>query len=543
MAVAFPAARWIVLAALALWAWIGRSHLASWLRARARSLIRERLGGYRQRVNHVDTLLPTQLSPNEEGPRVAVVGGGLAGVAAAEALGARGFRVTMYEANEHLGGKLGAWEHTFPDGESRPMEHGFHAFFDNYYNLNAFLDRLGLREGFTRCDDYVILRRDGSTLSFGGIDRTPLLNLIDLGARGLYDPAALLRLSLQPRTRDRLNDLLTWHPEETFERLDDLSFADWAREAQIPDTMKSAFTAVARAYFAEAEDMSMAELVRSFHGYLLGSDAGLAYAYPSDDHRTSLWQPIQQHLEAQGVQIRLSKPVQRIERQKNGRIRVEGQPYDHVIVAADLPGVRAMLTPDSIGAEDPDLLQRLEQISPRDRYAVLRLWCDRDIRASLPDFTFTERLICLDSVTACHRSQKVWRAWTEQHGGAVLELHVYRVPDELTSPDSIRSAMLDDLHQHFPETRGATIEREVFYVKQDFTPYHTGLHAFRPATRTGIQGLVLAGDWVKLRPAVMLMEGAFTSGLMAANEVLRERGLREVPVYGPAERGVLHGLV
>lgn len=521
-------------------AWLWRHTLGGLARRAVRAWVRGRLHGYRRRVNVVDTLQPAHL----DAPRqVAVVGGGLAGVAAASTLARRGFEVTLYEAADHLGGKLGAWTHTFDDGVERPMEHGFHAFFDNYHNLDAFLRELGVREAFTREDDYVIQQRDGTTLRFGGIDRTPLLNLIDLGARGLYDPRELARLSLGRDTRDRLNDLLTWHPTETPARLDDVSFDAWARAARIPPSMRSAFTAVARAYFAEAQDMSMAELIKSFHGYLLGSDAGLAYSYPADDHGLTLWAPITEHLTTLGVQIRLGRRIDGISRQKNGRLRVAGRPYDHVVLATDVRGTLGILDQSEVAAEDPELVRRVHAVQPRDRYAVLRLWCDKDVRATVPPFTFTERRTALDSVTACHRSQATFRREHAQTGAVVLELHCYRVPDDLKTEADIRAALLSDLAAAFPETAGMQIEREIFYVKDDFTPYHTGLDRHRPGTVTGIDGLVLAGDWVKVAPAVMLMEAAFTSGLLAANTILSREGLREQPVYAVPEHGVLYGLV
>src|SRR5579863_1567943 len=49
-------------------------------------------------------------TPAPDGPSVAVVGGGLAGLTAALRLAQRGFAVTIYEANETLGGNLSANE-------------------------------------------------------------------------------------------------------------------------------------------------------------------------------------------------------------------------------------------------------------------------------------------------------------------------------------------------------------------------------------------------------------------------------------------------
>src|SRR5262245_63793194 len=43
-------------------------------------------------------------------PRVAIIGGGLAGLAAATALAPRGFQVTLFESRNRLGGRAGSFQ-------------------------------------------------------------------------------------------------------------------------------------------------------------------------------------------------------------------------------------------------------------------------------------------------------------------------------------------------------------------------------------------------------------------------------------------------
>ena len=69
----------------------------------------------------------------EPGTRAIVVGGGLAGVSAACVLAERGVEVTLVEREAYLGGRLGAWTETMPDGTTYQMERGFHGFFRQYY--------------------------------------------------------------------------------------------------------------------------------------------------------------------------------------------------------------------------------------------------------------------------------------------------------------------------------------------------------------------------------------------------------------------------
>ena len=74
--------------------------------------------------------------------RVVVVGGGLAGLVAAIELQRVSFDVTLVERAGDLGGKLGGWT-VKALGEEFPVEHGFHGFFSQYYNLSELLAAVG----------------------------------------------------------------------------------------------------------------------------------------------------------------------------------------------------------------------------------------------------------------------------------------------------------------------------------------------------------------------------------------------------------------
>ena len=69
--------------------------------------------------------------------QVAVIGGGIAGLAAATGLAERGADVTLFESAPQLGGRVASW----PLADGRNMSRGFHAFFRQYYNLRALLRR------------------------------------------------------------------------------------------------------------------------------------------------------------------------------------------------------------------------------------------------------------------------------------------------------------------------------------------------------------------------------------------------------------------
>ncbi|MEM9567928.1 MAG: FAD-dependent oxidoreductase, partial [Cyanobacteria bacterium P01_E01_bin.34] len=69
--------------------------------------------------------LPRKVSDRKT---VAVIGGGLAGLASAYELSQRGFEVTLLEKAPQLGGKIASWDIQVGEDSMR-MEHGFHGFF------------------------------------------------------------------------------------------------------------------------------------------------------------------------------------------------------------------------------------------------------------------------------------------------------------------------------------------------------------------------------------------------------------------------------
>src|SRR3954471_3097525 len=153
------------------------------MRAWWREKIKRKLKNYKVAVNTVDTALPFQLTSSK---KVAVIGAGIAGLSATANLAERGFDVTLFEKNNYLGGKLGSWSFE-SNGEILQAEHGFHAFFRQYYNLRNFMKKIGVYKHLIPIDDYIILYKDGKRQGFAGIDKTPGLNILALRKKGVFN--------------------------------------------------------------------------------------------------------------------------------------------------------------------------------------------------------------------------------------------------------------------------------------------------------------------------------------------------------------------
>jgi isorenieratene synthase len=496
-----------------------------------RRLIKRRLSNYRVEVTVPDAARPERLEGQR---RVAVLGGGVAGLTAAITLARRGFQVELFESNAYLGGKLGSWKVPLGDGEEAWVSHGFHAFFANYFNLNRFLDTLGLRREFTSIGEYVILGTDGAEVRFGVLDRTPVFNLLSLARRGVYR----FRDVLKAPARDLFGVFLEYDERATFERYDDVSFADFDRLTKLPPRLKLAFNTFARAFFSDEDKLSLAELIKSFHFYYLGQDGGLVYDYPVHDYEPQFLAPMRAELDRHGAKVHLSTPVESLAREADG-FRVNGAAFDRVVLATDVIGARAIMS--AATGFDAAVKAPFEKLQTGQRYAVLRIWIDKDVRGGFPPFVITDRERVLDAFTTYHRFEHEAQAWTKKHGGAVLELHCYAVPEDLTR-EQVRQALLDEFERFFPEVKGYTLKHEVFQLNRNFTAFHLGMYRHRPGIESGGPGLVCAGDWVKLPFPAMLLEAACASGLCAANVLLREAGLREEAVSSVPPRGVMAGM-
>ena len=492
--------------------------------------VKKRLGVYRQQINTIDTTKPSSLTTSK---KVAVVGGGLAGVSAAIYLAERNFDVTIFEKDSFLGGKVGSWPVKFNDSYQTNVEHGFHAFFRQYYNLRNLLRKIDAHKYLIPIDDYLIMTKDLGDYSFKEIKTTPVENILSMKKAGIYSYIDIIK---NPKF-SRLISLLNYNKETTYKKFDHISFKEFADDVNLPQQMKLMFTTFSRAFFSEPHLISMAELIKSFHFYFLSNDHGLIYDVINDDFEKTLWDPAVKYLNGYNANIKLNTPVETIEKISN-KFLVNNEEFDYLILASDIKGTKKIVNNSQyLKSNHPEFYNQINRQKQSQRYAVLRVWIDKDFRKDVPFFIFTDALKILDSITVYHRMEKTSEEWVKKNGGGIFELHSYALPDDF--PDNeVRDQFLKEFETYFPEIKHYKIQYEYLQIKDDFTAFHTNLSESRPEFKTQIENLYLAGDWVKLDCPAMLMEAATTSALYCANDIFALEGLKQEPIFSVPLKGI-----
>ena len=499
-----------------------------------------------QPLVHAQPDLPRRVDGGSAPSNAVVVGAGVAGFAAAVVLAERGLRVTVLEAADTVGGRLGAWPHQLPDGTEQVVEHGFHAFFRQYYTWRAILRRADPALSFLRpVPGYPVIARRWPSEDLTGLPAAPPLSLLALFARS---PSLGIR-DLTGTDQRLALELLAYHGERTTAALDQLSAGEFLDRLNLSERARMMlFEAFARSFFCDPGAMSAAELVAMFHFYFLGNPEGLGFDAPDTDYLHAIWRPLTAYLERYRGTVRTGARALALEpdvgppAEQRWRVELPGEMISarHVVLALDPIGLRQLLaSSDRLRAVAPQLAAQASAVALAEPFAVSRLWLDREVADERAVFSAVTGEATLDSVTCYHRLERPSRQWAKATGGAVLELHSYACSEP--DPERAAARMRAELAVLWPETRAAEVVHQVCRHEATAPAFPPGGAGARPPVRTDAPGVRVAGDFVELPYLAGLMERSAMSGVLAANDVLAEEGVGAEPILGVPQRGLLAG--
>jgi len=467
-------------------------------------------------------------------PRVVVVGAGIAGLAAATGLAERGVDVDLIERNPYLGGRVGGWTESLPDGTNVPMNRGFHAFFRQYYNLRSMLRRVDPELGMlTPVDDYPLVDAQGRKDTFRGLPLAPPFNALAFALRSpTFRMRDLVRLNAGAAA-----PLAAVSVPDIYDRLDHCDADSFLRDINFPEAARHlAFEVFSRSFFAEPSELSAAELAAMFHIYFLGSREGLIFDVANANFDVALWNPLAKYLESIGVRIHPGTAVSHIDVDQRFSVRCDDDTRldaDGVVLATDVAGLQRIVA-DSPNLGDDDWRKRVGALGVAPAFVVHRLWLDRKVNPDRAPFLGTGGRPPLDNVSVLERYEREAADWSWRNDGSVVELHSYAV----MAPDAdLRDRLLQRLRELYPETVDAQVLHEKVLCRNDCPRFAPGDFADRPGVTTPHDALMLAGDGIRIDMPVALMERAATTGWSAANQLLERFGIEGHALQSVPNRG------
>jgi len=454
-------------------------------------------------------------SENSKRGTVAIVGGGLAGLAAAGALADAGYVVELFERRPFLGGRASSYE--LP-GTGEVVDNCQHVLLGCCTNLIDFYRRLGVEQQIRWYDEITFIVPGGksSTLRPGALP-APLHSAPSFLASQVLawsDKLAIARamLALTPvLPGDHGGDFLAW----------------LKRHGQTARAIDRFWGPVlVSALNEELDRVSVAYAALVFRESFLKSAKAGRMGVPTVP-LSELYGTAARYVEAHGGNVHLRASVESIEADAGSvRLCVGGEEVraDYAILATPFNGVEKLLPQGDELAPLRESARHLDS-SP---ITGIHLWFDREI-TPLEHAVLLERTIqwMFHKSKILHPNRsKIGTSWEPEipasrkdsaQSGSYLELVV---SSSKTLVDKPRQEIIDfalrELMEFFPSVRDARLTKAtvVKEVHATFSPA-PGSDAFRPSHVTPLPRLFLAGDWTATGwPATM--EGAVRSGYQAA---------------------------
>ena len=441
-----------------------------------------------------------------------IVGGGLAGLAAASSLVRRGLRITLLESRPRLGGRASSF---VDPATGTPVDNCQHVSMACCTNLADFCRRVGTDGLFKRVPEVRFLDEQGRTSPLrAGVLPAPL------HLSGSFLRARYLSFSEKLRVAFGMLALRLDRRERPGE-----SFDAWLRRHGQNDRTIGRYwaTVLVSALNERLDRMDVGHARKVFIDGFLHNRTGFQMEIPTVPLGELYGLRLQQWLEAEGAEVRLKAGVRSIVVDDDGAVTGltlrSGEHLDADFVVLAVPYDRVLaLIPDRTAAAIPGL-RNVEQMESSPITGV-HFWFDRSVCP--PEL---EHAVTVGRLIQWVFNHSAIQGGEPEGGGQYLQL-VISASYDLLSMDktAIRDLVLDDLASIWPAARAAELRRWWVVTEHGATfSVRPGIEALRPAQRTPIDGLFLAGDWTDTGwPATM--EGAVRSGYRAAEGVFEDLG-------------------
>ncbi|MBD2079903.1 15-cis-phytoene desaturase [Leptolyngbya sp. FACHB-17] len=462
--------------------------------------------------------------------RVAIAGGGLAGLSCAKYLVDAGHTPIVLESSDVLGGLVAAWK----DEDGDWYETGLHAFFGAYPNMLQLMGELNILDRLQWKEHALIFNQPEKPETYS------YFKVPDIPA-----PFNVIMSILNN------NDMLTWEQKLRFalglwpgvlrgqkyvEDMDKYSLLEWLRRQGIGERVSSdIFIAASKALTFINPDEVSATIILTALNKFLQERYGSKIAFLDGSPTERLCQPIVDHIVANGGEVHLKKPLKQIllndDNTVNGfLIRGLDGASDEVItadryVSAMSVDVMKVLMPEPWKAVP--FFQKLEGLEGVP-VINLHLWFDRKLT------DIDQLLFSRSDLLSVYADMSITCKAYEDPDRSMLEFVLAPAKDWIDKSDEeIIAATMKELERLFPQHLTGDDPAKLRKYKVVKTPRSVytaspGRQAYRPEQMTPIENFYLSGSYT-MQQYLGSMEGAVLSGKLTA------QAITNAPVSTPTE--------
>jgi len=473
--------------------------------------------------------------------RVAIAGGGLAGLTAAVDLVDAGHEVEIFEARPFVGGKVGSWV----DADGNHIEMGLHVFFGCYHQLFDLMQRVGAWDNLLlKQHTHTFVNRGGQlgSLDFRFITGAPFNGLKAFFTTSQLSWQDKLQNALALGTSPLIRGLVDFDGAmETIRGLDRISFADWFRHhGGSNGSLKRLWNPIAYALgFIDTETISARCMLTIFQLFAARSEASVLRMLQGSPG-TGLLQPIQRYLEDRGTKLHTRRRIrQLLDTSEGDHTEVTGflvaaeagtavVTADAYLCACDVPGVQRLIPTQWRRWSQFDGLFKLETVPVATVQLRFDGWItelqDPQRRHQLQHPTGLDNLLYTpDADFSCFADLALTSPvdYRREGQGSLLQL-VLTPGDPFIKQNNgaIAQQVLEQVQALFPSARDLNLVwSNVVKLAQSLYREAPGMEPYRPQQATPVPNFFLAGSYTQ-QDYIDSMEGATISGHRAAQAIM-----------------------
>ena len=485
-------------------------------------------------------LAEENVSPSDS-KTVAIIGGGLSGLACAKYLADAGHTPIVYEARDVLGGKVSAWQ----DADGDWVETGLHIFFGAYPNMMNLFEELGIEDRLQwkpHQMTFALPNLPGQFTSFQFPAGVPApFNM----AAAILSNTEMLTLEEKIRMVPGLLPMLI-EGQSFIDEQDELSVLEFMEKYGMPKRINDEiFIAMGKALdFIDPDKLSMTVVLTAMNRFINESD-GSQTAFLDGNQPARLCKPMVDHITARGGKVLTGKPIRSIELNNDKTIKRlqldhgESATADFYVSAMPVDVMKRLVPQGWSGMPFFRQLDELEGIP----VINLHIWFDRKLSA-IDGLCFSRSpllSVYADMSVCCEEYADPDKSMLELVFAPCSPVAGSDKNWIAASDEEIIEATMGELERLFPTEIGPdapdggaqVLKSAVVRVPRSVYATTPGRGKYRPSQETPIDNFILAGDYA-LQKYLGSMEGAVLSGKLAAEVICDKsakrstQGIREV---------------